>query len=143
MLKKLVAESLQARKDRSEDAGTLNTVLAEAKMRAKNDGNREPTDEDVIKTVQIFLKNLVGNRELLIKANMPTDQVDREIHTLEAYLPQMMSAEETRSAVKLALENTGAASIKDMGRVISNLKQEFGTGIDMKLASNLIKSSFE
>ena len=143
ILEQLSKDSINARKNKSLESGTLVTLLAEVKMRAKNDGNREATDDDVIKTIQGFLKGLQGNRDLLEQAGRDLTDVDFEIGILQAYLPTVMDEEQTRDAVSRAVSETNPESMKDMGKAMAFLKSTFGNSIDMKLASTLLKTAID
>ena len=63
-----------------------------------------------------------------------------EIAIIEAYLPQMMSDEAMEAAIKEAIAETGAASIKDMGKVIASMKQKHGGSFDAAKASVRVKT---
>ena len=63
-----------------------------------------------------------------------------EIATLERFLPRQMSEEEARTAIAAIIADTGAASMKDMGRVMAEVKQRHATSIEPAKASALVKS---
>jgi uncharacterized protein YqeY len=69
-------------------------------------------------------------------------QEKAELAIIEEYLPQMMDEAATRSAIDEAKAAVGAESIKDMGKVMGELKQRHGATLDMGLASGLVKASF-
>ena len=62
-----------------------------------------------------------------------------EIAIIETYLPRQMSEEEIRSAVAAAIEATGAAGLKDMGRVMAALKERYAGRIDMAKAGQVTR----
>ena len=134
-------DSITARKDRSPTASFLTTLLSEITMRAKDDGDRSPTDEDSVKVIQRFLKSATETKELLEARNSDTMQSNREIEVLNSYLPQVLDATQTKDAVQTAVSEVNATSIKDMGKVVAVLKQRYGTALDMKVASQIIKST--
>ncbi|HEX5644745.1 MAG TPA: GatB/YqeY domain-containing protein, partial [Erythrobacter sp.] len=76
-----------------------------------------------------------GGREEL------ADQERAELAIIEEFLPQMMSADETRAAITAVKTDIGADSIKDMGRVMAELKTRHGAVLDMTIASALVKES--
>lgn len=63
-----------------------------------------------------------------------------ELQQLQAYLPAQLSAEELTALVREAIAETGAASIKDMGKVMALLKTRAAGKADMSAVSALIKS---
>ena len=77
-----------------------------------------------------------GGREEL------AEQERSELAVIEEFLPQMMNEEQTRAAIEEAKASTGAESIKDMGRVMAELKARHGAVLDMSMASALVKQSF-
>ena len=62
-----------------------------------------------------------------------------EISIINNFLPKQMNDEESKKICKKVIENVGATSIKDMGKVMGVLKKEYGDVIDFSKASNLIK----
>jgi len=63
-----------------------------------------------------------------------------EIATLERFLPRQMSEDEARTAIAAIITDTGARSMKDMGRVMAEVKQRHATSIEPAKASALVKS---
>ena len=62
-----------------------------------------------------------------------------EIEVIRGFMPKQMSEEETRAAVSAAIAETGASSVKDMGRVMAALKQSHAGKMDFSRASALVK----
>ena len=62
-----------------------------------------------------------------------------EISIINNFLPKQMSEEETKNICKKVIENLGANSIKDMGKVMAALKKDYGDVLDFAKVSNLIK----
>ena len=67
------------------------------------------------------------------------DKERNEVEILEGYLPKAMSAEEIEALVAAAVEATGAASMRDMGRVMGEVKSRATGRLDMAVASDLVK----
>ena len=76
-----------------------------------------------------------GNREEL------AEQERKELKVIEEFLPQQLSEDETRAAIGDIKSTLGAESIKDMGRVMAELKARHGTVLDMQTASRLVKEA--
>ena len=140
MYEKLKQDSLMARKTASRSAKFLITLLSEVKMRAKNDGDREPTQDDVVKTAQKFMKSAIETKGFLEKAGGDDFEPRMEINILERYLPQVMNRQETAVAVSVVVAETRATGMQDMGKVMGGLKKAHGNNIDMKLAGELFRS---
>lgn len=64
-----------------------------------------------------------------------------ELDVIESFLPRQMSEDETKAAIEAIKAEVGAASVKDMGRVMALLKERYGTVIDMSKASGLVKAA--
>lgn len=69
------------------------------------------------------------------------DQEKSELAVIEEYLPQQMGEDEVNAAIAAIIADTGAAGMKDMGKVIAELKARHGTQIDMGRASGLVKAA--
>ncbi len=74
-----------------------------------------------------------GRREL-------ADAERAEVAVIEGFLPQQMSEEETKAAIDAIVAETGAATVKDMGRVMAALKERHAGQLDMSKASGLVKA---
>jgi len=66
-----------------------------------------------------------------------------EITIISAYLPQQLSDDEMRAAIAQAITETGAASMKDMGKVIGALKGRYTGRMDFGKASPLVKQMLQ
>jgi uncharacterized protein YqeY len=64
-----------------------------------------------------------------------------ELAVIETFLPQQMSEDEVNAAIAAIIAETGAAGMKDMGKVVGALKARHGTQIDMSKASGLVKAA--
>ena len=104
--------------------------------------NKKDTDEEDIKKL---LKKMIKQRSESIevyKKNNRNDLLEieeNEVNVLSEYLPKQMSEEETLSICKQIIEKTGANSIKEMGKVMGELKQNYSDTIDFSKAGALIK----
>ena len=81
-------------------------------------------------SIEVYKKN---NRNDLLEIE------ENEVNVLSEYLPKQMSEEETISICKQIIEKTGASSIKEMGKVMGELKQNHSDTIDFSKAGVLIK----
>ena len=63
-----------------------------------------------------------------------------EVEVIEGFLPRQMGEAETKAAIDAIVAETGAASVKDMGRVMAALKQRHAAELDMARASALVKA---
>lgn len=68
-------------------------------------------------------------------------QEQAELDVIEGFLPKQMSEDETKAAIETIKAELGAASVKDMGKVMAALKERHGTVLDMSKASGLVKAA--
>ena len=68
-------------------------------------------------------------------------QEREEIAIITTFLPQPMSEAEVTAAIQAAIAETGAASVKDMGKVIALLKAQHSGKMDFGKASGLVKAA--
>jgi len=69
------------------------------------------------------------------------EQEKAELAVIEEFLPQQMGEDETKAAIEAIKAELGATSVKDMGKVIAELKARHGTQLDMGKASGLVKAA--
>ena len=104
--------------------------------------NKKETDDDDIKKL---LKKMVKQRAESIdiyKKNNRTDLLEveqNEYDILTSFLPKQLSEEETKKICADVISNIGANSLKDMGKVMGELKKTHADEIDFSKAGSLIK----
>jgi len=102
---------------------------------------KETDDEDIKKLLKKMVKQRAESIEIY-KKNNRTDllKVEQNEHDiLTSFLPKQLSEEETKKICEQIISKTGAASIKDMGKVMGALKKEYSDEIDFAKAGSLIK----
>ena len=103
------------------------------------------TDDDVL--VTSVLQKMAKQRRESIEmydagGRAELAAVERaELAVIEEFLPQMLSEAETAAAIEAIKAETGAATMKDMGTVMAELKARHGAVLDGKLASTLVKAA--
>lgn len=138
LISTLKNDSLVVRKARdAEAASILTTLLGEAQMPGKNDGNRDSTDEEVSAVIKKFLKGV--NDTLALR---PGDsRLLREKALLESYLPATLDDSALRSAIGVVIEESGIVSptARDMGTLMKALQARHPGQIDGKAASVVLR----
>ena len=102
---------------------------------------KETDDEDIKKLLKKMVKQRAESIEIY-KKNNRTDllEVEQNEHDiLTSFLPKQLNEEETKKICEQIISKTGAASIKDMGKVMGILKKEYSDEIDFAKAGSLIK----
>ena len=104
--------------------------------------DKKETDENDIKKL---LKKMIKQRSESIEVYKKSDRNDlleieqSEVNVLSEYLPQQLGEDETRKLCSEIIEKTGATSIKDMGKVMGELKKNHSDDIDFSKAGSVLK----
>jgi uncharacterized protein YqeY len=107
-------------------------------------GAPAPADDDV--TVTEVLQKMVKQRRESVALYEQggrqelADAETAEIEVIEAFLPRQMSEDEAKAAIDAIVAETGASSVKDMGRVMAAMKERHSGSLDMSKASSLVKA---
>ena len=125
---------------------TLRMILAKLKdtdIASRPKGvDKIPADEilAMLRTMQKSRRESVG---LYRQGNRPelAAKEEAEIAVIEAFLPAQMDPAATQAAVAAAVAETGAASVKDMGKVMAALKAKHGATLDMGQVGALVKAA--
>ncbi len=135
-----VKNAMKAKETKKRDALRL---LTSAFKQIEVDERKELTDEDVIKIIQTQIKRRndaasqykEANREDLMQIELD------EIAYYEVYLPKQLSDEELQNEIKAIVEKTGAASMKDMGKVMGMASKDLAGRADGKRISDAVKKA--
>ena len=102
---------------------------------------KETDDEDIKKLLKKMIKQRSESIELYKKNNRKDlqDIEEREVEVISQYLPSQISEEETVKICEEVIKSTGATSIKDMGKVMGELKKNNADSIDFSKAGAIIK----
>ena len=106
--------------------------------------SQQPDDDIlVVEVLQKMIKQRRESIEIYEKGNRQelADAEKAEIAVIERFLPAQMSEDETRTAITGIVTEIGAASLKDMGRVMALLKERHASALDMSKASGLVKAA--
>ena len=102
-------------------------------------------DQDVFSVIQKQVKQYDETIDQLKKANyldqVPDEEFKRSV--IFAYLPKQMSESESKSAIQKLIQDLGASSMSDMGKVMKQIKEQFGASIDAKLASQILRDELK
>jgi uncharacterized protein YqeY len=128
---------------RSADKETLGTIrLALAAIKQIEVDTRKDLDDTAVLTV---LDKMVKQRRESIQhfeqagRNELAAKEHQEIKTLQTYLPEQLSTQEIATLIEETLAHTGANSIRDMGKVMGQLKPKLQGRADMSVVSQQIK----
>ena len=141
------AKLVEAMKAKDEKAtGTLrliNAAIKDKDIDARSKGNMDGIDDTgVLSLLQTMIKQRRESIDMYTKGGR-SDLVageQAEIDIIQSFLPKQLSADEVKTIIQTLVAETGATSIKDMGKVMGALKAKYAGQIDMGQASGLIKS---
>jgi uncharacterized protein YqeY len=124
---------------------TLRMIMARLKdfdIAARPKGITAIPDDEILSMLRGMVKSRRESVELYTKGNRPelAAKEEAEIAVIETFLPAQMDAAALEAAVAAAIAETGAASVKDMGKVMGALKAKFGAGLDMGAAGPLVRA---
>jgi hypothetical protein len=147
MLRQRLNDELKAAmKSRDQRAtSALRLILAALKDRdiaARSRGITDGVDEaEIIDMLQKMVRQRQESIELYKKGNRPelAEQEQGEIDMIERFLPQKMSEAETQQAIEAVVGELGAATIKDMGRVMAALKERYAGRMDFGKVGQQVK----
>jgi len=125
--------------------GAIRLILSALKNRdiELRGADRAPEDDTLVTEVmQKMIKQRRESVEMYVAGNRAelADAERAEIAVIEEFLPAQMSEDETRAAIDAIAAELGAASVKDMGRVMALLKERHASALDMSKASGLVKA---
>jgi uncharacterized protein len=121
----------------------VNSTLKNADIEARGQGKEPLGDDGVLGVLQKMIKQRNESAELYDKGGRAelAQQEREEIAIISGYLPKQMSDDEVKAAIADAVKDTGAAGMKDMGKVIGALKGKYAGKMDFAKASALVKAA--
>ena len=131
---------LNKNEDRKRVLGNLIAQMKnkEIELRVKN---KELSDEDIISIIQKIIKQNTEANEMFAKGgrNDLIEQNNIENNILQEFLPKQLTNEEIDDIIKSTISDVNATSIKDMGKVIGQIKSKYAGQVDMSVVSSKIK----
>ena len=139
-----VKEAMKAKDERKlSTLRMVNSTIKNADIEARGEGRPPLSDEALLGVLQKMIKQRQEAVELYDKGGRAelAAQEREEITVISAYLPKQMSEDEVKAAISAIVAETGAAGIKDMGKVIGALKAKHAGQMDFAKASGLVKAA--
>jgi uncharacterized protein len=130
------------RSQAKERLGTIRLILAALKQR-EVDERITLTDEQIIAILDKMIKQRRESIAQYEAGNRPEAAAKEkdEITLIQEYLPAQLSPEELANLIQSAIKESGAASARDMGKVMGILKPQLQGRADMTLVSNQVKDN--
>ncbi len=129
-----------------ETTGTIRLIQSSIKNRDIEARTGKAPDSDdalVVEVLQKMVKQRRESIEMYEKGNRPelAAAEAREVGVIERFLPAQMDAAATAAAIEAIKADLGASGMKDMGRVMAELKARHGSELDMSKASAAVKAA--
>lgn len=117
----------------------INAAIQSAEIEAK----KALDDAGILAVMTKMVKQRRDSIEQYTNGGRPdlAEGEQAEIAVIEAYLPKQMDENEVKTAVEAAIKETGAASAKDMGKVMGALKAKYAGKMDFQKASAAVKAA--
>lgn len=127
--------------------GTLRLILAAIKdkdIAARTDDSRDGIpDEQILSLFTSMIKQRNDSIDMYNKGGRPelAAKEQSEIDIIREFMPKQLSADEITVAITSAITETGAAGVKDMGKVMAVLKEKYAGQLDFSKASGAVKQA--
>ena len=148
MRENIAAAMKQALKNKELAAlGTMRLIMAALKDRdiaARGKGNPDGiSDDEILGLLQTMIKQRTESAKMYNDGGRPelAAAEEAEIAIIKGFLPSQLSDDEMKLAIAAAIEQTSAASVKDMGQVMGFLKSNYAGQMDFSVASQAVKTA--
>jgi uncharacterized protein len=119
----------------------IQAALKDKDIEARGAGKEPLSDEEILALLQKMVKQRQESITMYEQGGRTelAQQEKDEVAVITSYLPQQMDEAETKAAIEAAIAETGAASMKDMGKVVGALRAKYAGRMDFAKASGLVK----
>ena len=119
----------------------IQAALKDRDIEARGAGRDPLSDEEILALLQKMVKQRQESIAMYEQGGRTelAQQEKDEVAVISSYLPQQMDEADTRAAIEAAIAETGAASMKDMGKVVGALRAKYAGRMDFAKASGLVK----
>ena len=127
--------------------GTMRLISAALKDRdiaARSNGNADGiSDDEILGLLQTMIKQRNESAKMYRDGDRPelAEIEEQEIAIIQQFLPQQLDEAGMQVAINLAIAETGASSVKDMGQVMAFLKKGYNGQMDFSAASKSVKAA--
>jgi len=137
------ASMLAKTADRTSTIRMIMAKLKDVDINARPSGVEKVPDEQIVAMLRGMAKSRRESVDLYRQGNRPelVAKEEAEIAVIEEFLPQQMSEADMQAAVAAAVAEAGAASVKDMGKVMAVLKAKHAASLDMGKAGPMVKAA--
>ena len=139
--KKVLEELKNAMRAKDRVALEALRAIKSAILLEKTSGKGELTEEGELKLLQKLVKQRKESAQIYRQQNRPdlAEVEEGQAAVIEKFLPKQLSEEELEPVIKKIIEETGASSIKDMGRVMGTAAKQLAGKADNRTISTIVK----
>ncbi len=141
MKKRLLEDLKEAMKEKNEVKKNTIQMARAGILQIEKDKGIELNDEQIVELIAKEVKkrrDSIADYERGGRVDL-VNQIKEEISYLEVYLPKQLSKDEITDIVKQVISETGAESMKDMGKVMKGAKEKIGAAADGKTINEVVK----
>jgi uncharacterized protein YqeY len=146
MRDKINTEMKQAMRDKARERlatiRLINAAIKDRDIAARSEGNQDGvSDAEILTVLAKMVKQRLDSAKIYEEAGRLelAEKEREEIDVIQGFLPKQLTDEEVRAAVQKAIADTGASSIRDMGRVMGALKAAYSGQMDFGKAGGAVK----
>ncbi|RUM61579.1 MAG: GatB/YqeY domain-containing protein [Persephonella sp.] len=145
LLNRLQNEMKEALKSKNKERLSVIRMLISEIKKEQIDKKRELTDDDIIKIIQRYAKQRKDAIEQYKKANRQdlVEKEEKELNIVLEFLPKQFSKEELEKIVDECINEVGATSLKDMGKVMKVVLDRVKGRADGKVVSEIVRKRLE
>jgi len=126
--------------------GAIRLIQAAVKdkdIEARGLGKEQSSNDEILALMQKMIKQRQESASIYRANGRPelAETEESEIATIQSFLPKQLGEDEVKAAIAAAITETGAAGMKDMGKVVAALKEKFSGQMDFGKASGLVKAA--
>ena len=117
------------------------SAIKDAEIAGRSKGQKEIKDSDITGILKKMIKQRNESCEVYKKAGRTEllENETKEIDVINTFLPKQLSEEETKKICEEVIKSIGASSMKDMGKVMGELKSKHADTLDFSKVSGIIK----
>ncbi len=141
LFKNIMQDMKNAMKEKDKEKLSVIRMLVSEIKKRQIDSGKEFDDNDILGVI----KSMVKSREDSVKAYREGGREDlaekeqKEIEVLKSYLPKQLSEKEIEKIVEDAIKESGAVSVRDMGKVMKIVMAKYGSQVDGKVVNRIVK----
>lgn len=129
-------------KDKLSTLRMMQAAIKDRDIANRGTGKDAASDDELLQLFTKMVKQREESAAIYDKGARPelAAKERAEIAIIQAYMPKQLSDDETKSIIATVIKETGAASVKDMGKVMAELRGKYAGQMDFGKASGVIKS---